>query len=81
MDARWSQTRARDSCRERIVQGKVFIHISKVHSAMRETSVNICNIFDILVFAMLGMLSPASRGALMTAAIFLFVFMGYVRIS
>ena len=29
---------------------------------------------------MLGMLSPASRGALMTAAIFLFVFMGYVGI-
>jgi len=28
------------------------------------------------VFAMLGMLSPASRGALMTAALFLFVFMG-----
>jgi len=26
---------------------------------------------------MLGMLSPASRGALMTAALFLFVFMGY----
>lgn len=30
------------------------------------------------VFAMLGMLSPASRGALMTAGIFLFMFMGYV---
>lgn len=29
-----------------------------------------------IFFAMLGMLSPASRGALMTAAIFLFVFMG-----
>lgn len=27
---------------------------------------------------MLGMLSPASRGALMTAAIFLYVFMGLV---
>ncbi|KAF5303086.1 hypothetical protein FQR65_LT08417 [Abscondita terminalis] len=32
----------------------------------------------ILVFAMLGMLSPASRGALMTAAIFLYVFMGLI---
>ncbi|OON15166.1 endomembrane protein 70 [Opisthorchis viverrini] len=29
-----------------------------------------------LVFAMLGMLSPASRGAVMTAAIFTYVFMG-----
>ena len=29
---------------------------------------------------MLGMLSPASRGALMTAALFLFVFMGYVKL-
>ncbi|KAL9981382.1 hypothetical protein ACROYT_G010080 [Oculina patagonica] len=29
-----------------------------------------------LVFAMLGMLSPASRGSLMTAMIFLYVFMG-----
>ena len=27
---------------------------------------------------MLGMLSPASRGALMTAAIFLYVFMGLI---
>jgi transmembrane 9 superfamily protein 2/4 len=32
----------------------------------------------LLVFAMLGMLSPASRGALMTAAIFLYVFMGLI---
>lgn len=31
---------------------------------------------EISVFAMLGMLSPASRGALMTAGIFLFMFMG-----
>jgi len=31
----------------------------------------------VVAFAMLGMLSPASRGALMTAALFLFVFMGY----
>ena len=29
-----------------------------------------------LVFAMFGMLSPASHGALMTAAIVLFMFMG-----
>jgi len=30
---------------------------------------------------MLGMLSPASRGALMTAGIFIFMFMGYVAMS
>ncbi|GFS77570.1 transmembrane 9 superfamily member 4 [Trichonephila clavipes] len=34
--------------------------------------------FITIFFAMLGMLSPASRGALMTAAIFLYVFMGCV---
>jgi transmembrane 9 superfamily protein 2/4 len=34
--------------------------------------------FIVIVFAMLGMLSPASRGALVTAAVFLFVFMGIV---
>lgn len=34
-------------------------------------------IFD-LVVAMLGMLSPASRGALMTSGIFLYVFMGLI---
>lgn len=33
---------------------------------------------QIIVFAMLGMLSPASRGALGTCAIFLFVFSGLV---
>lgn len=39
---------------------------------------NRTTIFFILVFAMLGMLSPASRGALMTAAIFLYVCLGVV---
>jgi len=33
---------------------------------------------DVVVLAMLGMLSPASRGALMTAGIFIFMFMGFV---
>ncbi|ESN98735.1 hypothetical protein HELRODRAFT_66664 [Helobdella robusta] len=37
-----------------------------------------CVIFIVIVFAMLGMLSPASRGALMTAGIFLFMFMGLI---
>ena len=35
----------------------------------------------VVVFAMFGMLSPASRGALMTAAIVLFMFMGWDLIS
>lgn len=34
--------------------------------------------FITILFAMLGMLSPSSRGALMTAAIFLYVFMGLI---
>jgi len=33
-------------------------------------------LFVFLVFAALGMLSPSSRGALITAACFLYVFMG-----
>lgn len=36
------------------------------------------NLMFISVVAMLGMLSPASRGALMTSAIFLYVFMGLI---
>ncbi|XP_068677875.1 transmembrane 9 superfamily member 4-like [Montipora foliosa] len=35
-----------------------------------------CMVVITLVFAMLGMLSPASRGSLVTAIIFLYVFMG-----
>lgn len=31
-----------------------------------------------LVFAMLGMLSPASRGSLMSAGLFLYCFMGLI---
>lgn len=34
--------------------------------------------FCVAVFAMLGMLSPASRGALGTCAIFLYVFSGLI---
>ena len=36
----------------------------------------LCMIGITIFFAMLGMLSPASRGALLTAAIFLYEFMG-----
>jgi len=35
----------------------------------------------VVVLAMLGMLSPASRGALMTAGIFIFMFMGFVAMT
>lgn len=41
-----------------------------------ERTVRYLDCFSCVVFAMLGMLSPASRGALMTAGIFLFMFMG-----
>jgi len=37
-----------------------------------------CMMFITIFFAMLGMLSPASRGALLTASIFLYEFMGLV---
>lgn len=37
-----------------------------------------CMVVIIIVFATFGMLSPASRGALMTAAILLFMFMGAI---
>ena len=33
--------------------------------------------FVIIVFAMLGMLSPSYRGALVTSSLFLYVFMGF----
>ena len=36
----------------------------------------LCMLMITIGFAMLGMLSPSSRGALLTAALFLFVFMG-----
>jgi hypothetical protein len=39
------------------------------------------NLNHFLVFAALGMLSPSSRGALVTAACFLYVFMGLENIS
>lgn len=35
----------------------------------------------VLIFALFGFLSPANRGAMMSAALFLFVFMGYFVIS
>ncbi|KAL5107733.1 Transmembrane 9 superfamily member 4 [Taenia crassiceps] len=38
----------------------------------------LCMTFIVLFFAMLGMLSPASRGALLSAVVFTYVFMGAV---
>ncbi len=38
-----------------------------------------CMLLLTIVFSMFGMLSPASRGSLVTAAIILFVFFGYVK--
>jgi transmembrane 9 superfamily member 2/4 len=42
------------------------------------TDYQLINVSRFAVFAMLGMLSPASRGALATAAIFCYVFMGLI---
>lgn len=53
----------------------------KKNASMPNTCINIFHhsfYFCFPVIAMLGMLSPASRGALMTAAIFLYVFMGLI---
>ena len=54
-----------------------------IHSLLRPSFFNLSISFvhltlypSIIVFAMFGMLSPASRGALMTASILLFMFMG-----
>lgn len=54
-------------------------HYHMLLSAFVGTGVQLIAMASILiVFAMLGMLSPASRGALLTAAVFIYVFMGIV---
>ncbi|XP_064607167.1 transmembrane 9 superfamily member 4-like isoform X2 [Liolophura sinensis] len=65
----------------KLVHGDVFrppkhtkLLASLVGAGIQIFSMSLITVF----FAMLGMLSPASRGALMTAAIFLYVFMGMV---
>ncbi|CAC5396025.1 TM9SF2_4 [Mytilus coruscus] len=63
----------------KLVHGDVFRppKHTKLLSSLIGAGVQIFSMAVITIFfAMLGMLSPASRGALMTAAIFLFVFMG-----
>lgn len=58
-------------------QGKLGskLHFSKLMIMTQKLKYVLAVSFNI-VFAMLGMLSPASRGSLMTAIIFLYVFMG-----
>lgn len=63
----------------KLVHGDVFRppKHTKLLSSLIGAGVQVFSMAVITIFfAMLGMLSPASRGALMTAAIFLFVFMG-----
>jgi len=51
----------------------------RLFSAVVGSGVQIfCMLAITIFFAMLGMLSPASRGALLTASIFLYEFMGLV---
>ncbi|CAM1303789.1 TM9SF4 (predicted), partial [Pycnogonum litorale] len=65
----------------KLVHGDVFRppRHPKLFSAVIGTGIQIFFVSLITIFfAMLGMLSPASRGALMTAAIFLYCFMGLI---
>lgn len=65
----------------KLVHGDVFRppQHSKLFAAVIGSGIQIFFMALITIFfAMLGMLSPASRGALMTAAIFLYVFMGLI---
>ncbi|XP_049963026.1 transmembrane 9 superfamily member 4 [Schistocerca serialis cubense] len=65
----------------KLVHGDVFRppRYSRLFAAVIGSGIQIFFMALITIFfAMLGMLSPASRGALMTAAIFLYVFMGLI---
>jgi len=65
----------------KLVHGDVFRppRFSKLFASLVGSGIQIlCCTAIVIAFAMLGMLSPASRGSLMTAALFLFVFMGLV---
>ncbi|GAB6029941.1 Transmembrane 9 super member 4 [Chamberlinius hualienensis] len=65
----------------KLVHGDVFRppQYSKLFASLIATGIQIfCMALITIFFAMLGMLSPASRGALMTAAIFLYVISGLV---
>lgn len=63
----------------KLVHGDVFRppRYPMILSALIGSGVQVfCMVLITIVFAMLGMLSPASRGSLATAIIFLYVFMG-----
>eukprot|EP00111_Clytia_hemisphaerica_P000381 TCONS_00001054-protein len=63
----------------KLVHGDVFRppRYPMILSALVGSGVQVfCMVLITIVFAMLGMLSPASRGSLATAIIFLYVFMG-----
>jgi len=63
----------------KLVHGDVFrppSHPTLLVACLGSGIQTLCMCLIIIVFAMFGMLSPASRGALMTAAIVLFMFMG-----
>lgn len=65
----------------KLVHGDVFRppRYNRLLAALLGSGMQIfCMALITIVFAMLGMLSPASRGALLTAAVFLFVFMGLI---
>lgn len=65
----------------KLVHGDVFRppQRPKLLAALVGTGVQIlCVSFVVIVLAMFGMLSPASRGSLMTAGIFIFMFMGLI---
>jgi transmembrane 9 superfamily protein 2/4 len=65
----------------KLVHGDVFRppQRPKLLAALIGSGIQIlCVAFVVIVLAMLGMLSPASRGALMTAGIFVFMFMGLI---
>lgn len=77
---------AEDSIEEtgwKLVHGDVFrppFH-NKLFAAVIGSGIQIFTMLAITIFfAMLGMLSPASRGALLTAAIFFYEFLGLVCI-
>lgn len=65
----------------KLVHGDVFRppkHTKMLASLVGSGAQLLCSSFFVIAFAMLGMLSPAARGSLMTAALFIFVFFGMV---
>lgn len=63
----------------KLVHGDVFRppHYPMILSSLLGSGIQLfCMILIVIIVAMLGMLSPSSRGALMTTACFLFMFMG-----